>query len=376
MRSEAPPLAAISLTWRDAPGAERATAAAPIGEATQRSLEREGARGIVEIHTCARSLWLVSADEPAWVGALWQSHVARPLHAGALPALLVGEEAFRFALRVAVGLDSYVQGEADIGGQCTSAFLAARTAGHSDAVLNQLGQSIARVVTKGREEGFIRPNRGLGQLAVEHLITLGADTTRPVGVVGLGDIGKRVVASLRRAGWDAVAYNRSPHPDARPLGTLARAGHQALVVCTAGPAGWFSPPVGARTIVDLGVPSQCAARGSTGVTVVSIDQLLQGDPRALPALRLGESASAVETELAGLLRRVRSLQRRRGLTGMGEVRDRFLAQDLEPLLAEATAGLPEHQRRRVLRAAQGAIRKFNHRMLGWLKEELAVEERS
>lgn len=372
MQPEAPPLAAVSLTWRDAPGAERSQAAAPMDDTTRRSLKRQGARGIVEIHTCARSLWLVAADEPAWAGALWQSHVARALPSGALPKLLVGEEAFRFALRVAVGLDSYVQGEADIGGQCLAAFDAAREEGHADGVLNQLGQSIARVIAQGREEGFIRPNRGLGQLSVETLTRLGADTARPVGVVGLGDIGKRAMASLRRAGWEGVAYNRSPRSDAQSLAALSRGGHEALIVCTAGPPRWFRPPPGVRFVVDLGVPAQCAAGGSAHV--VGIDELLAGDPRALPAARLEASAGAVEAELRGLLRRVRSLQRRRGLAAMNHIRDAFLAHDLEPLLADATADLPAHQRRRVLRAAQGALRQYNHRLLGWLKEELAVEE--
>lgn len=372
-------LSVVSLTWRDAPGAVRGRLATPVEEDERRSLKRQGARGMAEVHTCARSTWIFSATEPGWVGALWQAQTARRLgelysshdeegRRSPLPALYVGEDAFRHVLRVAVGLESYVQGEADIGGQVGRALEAARLAHRSDVVLNQLGQSVARLVTRGRNEGFIRPNRGLGQLAVERLTRMGADLSRPVGVVGLGDIGRRVMASLRRAGGaPPVAYNRSGRGEARPLGELAAGGHEALIVCTAGPEGWFEPPPGVRLLVDLGVPRQV---GRYAGVRVGMDALLAGDPLCLPDERLRLSASAVEEELGDLFERLRSVQVRRGLEGMNMLRDTFLAEELTALLGDALDGLPLERRRRLVRAAESAIRRYNHLVLNQVKQEL------
>lgn len=377
-------LSVVSLTWRDAPGAIRGLLAAPMEEEERRSLKRQGARGIAEVHTCARSTWILSAGEAEWVGTLWQAQTARRLgevsathgvdgRINLLPTLYSGEDAFRHVLRVAVGLESYVQGEADIGGQVGRALEGARLAQRSDVVLNQLGQSVARLVTRGRNEGFIRPNRGLGQLAVERLVRMGADLTRPVGVVGLGDIGRRVMASLRRAGASPIAYNRSGRGEARPLGELAAGGHPYLIVCTAGPEGWFVPPPGTEMVVDLGVPRQIGAFDGPRV---GIDALLAGDPLCLPDERLRNSAIAVEEELIDLFERLRSVQMRRGLEGINVLRDTFLAEELTGLLGDALEGLPMERRRRIVRAAEGVIRRYNHLVLNQVKQELTPVDES
>lgn len=362
-----PPLALVSLTWREAPGAVRARAVEPVDDELRRSLRRQGVRGLIEIHTCARSTWVLSAETPAWAGALWQARVRR--QAGVVPSVVDGEAAFSQLLRIAVGLDSYVQGEADIGGQVMRAFDQAREAGTSDVVLNQCGQSVAHLVAEGRDRGFVRPNRGVGRLSVEALDRLGVGRARPVGVVGLGDIGRRVMASLRRVAWEGVGYNRSPKPGALPLTALAQGEHEALVVCTAGPPGHLQVPDGVRVVVDIGLPAQVAPR--PGVRIIGLDELLRGDVLALPSERLQRAEEAVAREAAILLQRVRTIQLRRGLSGMTELRDSFLADTLEAAMEEALVGLDEEARRRVLRASAGAIRRYNHRVLGWLKQELA-----
>ena len=53
-------LSVVSLTWRDAPGSIRGHLGAPMGEEERRSLKRQGDRGIAEVHTCARSTWILS----------------------------------------------------------------------------------------------------------------------------------------------------------------------------------------------------------------------------------------------------------------------------------------------------------------------------
>lgn len=370
MSAEAP-LVAVSLTWREASSTVRARAALPLGDTLYAGLRAHGVEGLVEVHTCARSLWLAAAQHGAWVGSLLQSHVAARAGGEVLPVVYEGVDAARHALRVAVGLDSYVQGESDIGGQFLAAFDDARAAGHSAVALNLLHQSAARLLAEGREQGFVRPNRGLGALSVSALMERGVDLAVPVGVVGAGSIGGRVVGALRRAGAATpIVYNRTPRPDTRPLDTIAAGGHHALVVCTAGPARWFTPPPSAAWTIDLGLPAQVA----DGPGVLGLDAILAGDPQRLPEERVRTAEDAVEREIGGLLARVRAAHWQRGLAGAANLRDQFLDQELETWLAEAIGALPEEHQRKVREAARGALRQYSHRMITWIKQELGRTE--
>ncbi len=371
MSADVAPLVAVSLTWREASSGMRARANAPIEAALYEGLRAHGVEGVVEVHTCARSLWLCATPQAPWVGALLQSSVAARTGGAVLPVVYEGVEAARHALRVAVGLDSYVQGESDIGGQFLAAFDAARTAGHGAVTLNLLQQSAARLLTEGRELGFVRPNRGLGQLAVSALLERGVDLGVPVAVLGAGAIGGRVVASLRRAGAASpVVYNRTPRADTLPLDAVGAGGHVAAVVCTAGPARWFTPDPALSLVVDLGLPAQVVE----GPAVVGLDALLAGDPRRLPDERLRAAEDAVEREIGGLLARVRTVHWQRGLAGASVLRDQFLDNELDLHFAEVLAGLSEDQQRKMRTAARGALRQYSHRMLTWIKQELAGPE--
>ncbi|MDP2316138.1 MAG: hypothetical protein Q8P41_24790 [Pseudomonadota bacterium] len=371
MSPDSAPLVAVSLTWREASSAMRARASAPLDPALYTALRAHGVEGLVEVHTCARSLWLAATAQAPWVGALLQSNVAARCGGEVLPVVYEQVDAARHALRVALGLDSYVQGESDIGGQFLAAFDAARAAGHSAVTLNLLQQSASRLLSEGREAGFVRPNRGLGQLAVTALLSRGVDLSVPVAVIGAGAIGGRVVASLRRAGAaPPTVYNRTPRLETLPLDQVAGGGHAAAVVCTAGPARWFLPGAGLSVVVDLGMPAQVADVPAC----VGLDALLAGDPLRLPDERLRAAEDAVEREIGGLLARVRTVQWQRGLAGASTLRDQFLDNELDHLLADATCGLSEDQQRKVRMAARGALRQYSHRMLTWIKQELSVPE--
>lgn len=360
-------LAAVGLSWRDAPTRVRSRAAERFSDEEWAGLRTQGGRGLVELHTCARSLWVVAGESPTWLGALVQSRAAARAGLATFPQVRVGADAASFVLRVAVGLDSFVQGESDVGRQVRGAFETARKAERSDVTLNLLAQSVAQLIAAGREGGWIRKNRGVGQLAVDALVRAEVPRTAEVGVVGAGDIGRRVVASLKRAGWvDPVVYNRTRVPHAKPLEDLAHAEHRAWVVCTAAPHAWFSAPDGAL-VVDLGAPAQVVG------PAVGLDTLLVGDPLALPAERVRLAEAAVEREVGAFLVRLAAGERRRGLDGTRRVRDRFLAEQLGPLLDEALAPLAPDQRKRVLRATEHAIRQYNHQVVRWLRDELDVE---
>ncbi len=353
-------LAAVSLSFRDAPTAVRVRASAPVDETAMARLRAQGVTGLVEVHTCARSLWLAAGEHPGWTGSLLQSMVGARVGNAGLPLTYTGSDALRHTLRVSVGLESFVQGEADVGGQVTAAFDAARAQGRSCLLLNTLQQATAHLLAEGRERGFVRANRGLGHLAVLALQARGADRSRPVGVVGAGAIGGRVIASLRRAGWaEPVVYNRTPKPGTLPLSAIGE--HEAIVLCTAGPTPWFVAGPTHRHVVDLGLPPQASGEA------IGLDGLLAGDELRLSPSRVSEAERAVEQELGAMLRRVRAPHR--GLAGVQALRDQFLEQELAALLAGAVGELSEDQQRRVVAAARGALRQYSHRMITLLRDE-------
>lgn len=362
MRPERAPLAAVTLTFREAPTSVRARAAERIPDDAMEALRQQGVRGIVEAHTCARSLWLISAENAAWAGALVQSHVASRLGGEVLPQNLVGEDAFRHALRVAIGLESPVEGEGDIGNQLATAFASGQLAERSCAVLNLLQQSCARVVSVGRTAGFVRPMKGLGALSVAVMEREGVTRSEPVAVVGGGVIGRRVHDALRRAGYaDIAIYNRTPRPDCHPLSLLSKRVFAGIIVCTAGPTHGIDAK--ARVVIDLGVPAQVA--GPT----IGLDALLSG-----PGLRLSGEARAlaelaVERELTELFAKTRGLQARRAIGHTQDLRDRFVSDRLDAIFGPALDDLSPAQRKRVLEAARGAIRHYNHEVVTWLRGE-------
>ena len=360
MRPERAGVATLTLTWRDAPTSARQRASTALDDAAWTALVGQGVEGMVPLATCARSMWFLAAEHAPWAAALVQSALAARTGGEHLPAIRVGDEALRHALAVAAGLDSYAEGEADIGAQFAEAFSEARRARRSCRTLNLLAQAAARVVTAGRASGFVRSTRGLAPLAVEALRKAGISRDETVAVAGTGAIGARVVEALRRDGHGPVArYNRTPSPGVAPLAELGA--ERAVVVCTAAPAPWFDVPAGA-VVVDLGSPRQ--ARGPA----LDLDGLLSGAGLRLSADKRAIAEAVIDAEHAALEARLAGLQRQRALEGLRSLRDDFLAREVDGLFAGPMADLGADQRRRVMAAARAAIRSYNHQVVAWLRE--------
>ncbi len=351
----APGFVTVTTTWRDASASARARAHGLFGDRS--ALNRIGADGLVVLHTCARSAWWASTAEPAWVGAIVAAQVERSVGVG--PTVRTGEEALRHALEVAIGLDSFVQGESDIGRQVHEAF--AVEDDRRDRTLNLLAQAVEQVRHRGRAEGFVRANTGVGALAVEQLREALGSTDAVVGVVGLGEIGSRVVAALKRNGWpEAVAYNRSAREGARPLAHAEP--HDAWIVCTAGPSGWFVPPGLARVVIDLGVPPQVGELPAL-TRRIGVDELVAGPTRSLSTEAVLAARVAVDEGVAALVARLAAPQNRLGR--VRDVRDKFIADIDQHVVVE---GLSVEQMGAVRKAARAAVRAYTHQVIRALGE--------
>jgi glutamyl-tRNA reductase len=206
----------------------------------------------------------------------------------------------------------------------------------------------------------------MGHLAVDTLLKHGVKPTTTVAVLGAGKIGHQVMASLERAGFAPPAvYNRSARDGARPLAEAAAAGHAAYVVCTAAPEAWFAPPAGAAVVVDLGRPGQVAG------ACQDLDALLAGFGLRLPDEARARAEALVHDAVAHWHTRQRLHASQHVLARVQSLRDSFVQERLEALLAPAIEGLDAPTRKRVLHATKTVVRRYSHEVLGALKETVS-----
>lgn len=250
----------IGVSWRTCTSARRVAL---------RALDALAPTSII-LHTCARDAWLLRGD-----GARLQEAI---IGAGFLASELdvrMDRAAVERLFEVAVGLDSAVEGEADVGRQVRAAL-----AESDPSVVGVLDHTLARLLRLGRRKGWVREGQGVAALTVRALPTEGM-----VGVVGAGRLGMQVVRLL---GDRAVSYNRTNIPGARPLSTLVPA--DVWVVATAAEKAWFKPPEPYRQLLDLGHPGQALPDERR----CSLDTLLLGAQGRLPPSLLAAARRAVQ----------------------------------------------------------------------------------
>lgn len=238
----------LGVSWRVASSARRAGL---------RALDVPGA---VAIHTCARDAWLVDGDGPVLDGF----EVDRR----------EGHDAIARLFAVACGLDSAVQGEADVGRQVRQALAASS---HSAAPV--LDHVLRRLLRQGRREGWIREGHGVATLAMREV-----RDAATVGIVGAGAMGTQLARLL---GPRARLYNRTPREGARPLEAIEPA--PTWIVVTAAPVPWFRPPEPYGRLVDVGHPAQTFDDPRR----TSLDALLAAAAARLDAEMLARAEHAV-----------------------------------------------------------------------------------
>lgn len=180
------------------------------------------------------------------------------------------EAAVTHLFEVAAGLDSAVIGESEILGQVRGAWESAMSQGVSRSALNQLFRHALEVGKRARTETAIgRATASVSHAAVEMARELlGSLAGRRVLVVGAGDMGEGVAASLSRAGAaQVVVVNRSPeraHALAEKVGAKV-ASYDALT----------------RELADADVVVSCTGSGAPIITESMVGGVRPGTDRAL-----------------------------------------------------------------------------------------------
>ena len=333
------------------------------------AIHNELASGALMLETCHRvEAYLTSADDA-------ERFVA------AVPAggrALVGEQAIRHAITVAVGRDSVVVGEDQILHQLRTSVDAARHGGSLDPAVERL---FAVALQAGRRARSWRqgPQRSLADVALASIEEqAGTIRGRDVLVVGAGRMGRLAARAAVAAGAVVAVANRSPdgakalaascHARVESFDPNTRIGSYAGVIVALGGA-W---PIGAATIgalaksetiaVDLSVPAAVPLR----LAEVLGRRLITADTLALagtgPAVHEGSTArldALIDRTTAEFLAWLKSRDARATAEALVEHADRQRAvelaalwqrlPDLEPEAREAIEAMTQHLATRLLR---------------------------
>ncbi len=235
---------------------------------------------------------------------------------GRSPYAFVRDGALERLIRVASGLDSLNPGEDQIMRQVRSAYLSARDAGRTDAVLSYAFERALRAAKRVRREVALAPIRtslfSLARPELERRLPTGAT----VLVLGAGEIGALAARSLRDIGMRVILANRTParaEALADELGVEAAALADVLAYPPKADALVCATPVrelvdeellrasGARVCVDLGVPRNVdplAARAAE-VRLLDVDALQDAGAKRRTELasKLAEAERLVLAEL-------------------------------------------------------------------------------
>jgi glutamyl-tRNA reductase len=262
---------------------------------------RDAIREVTVLSTCGRTeIYLVAerfhgahADITEFLAGL----AGMPLD-GLHPHLLSlhDDAAASHLFEVAAGLDSMVLGESEILGQVRTAWHIAAESGGVGTTLDLLFRHALRAGKRARAETAIgRGTTSISHAAVELAAErLGSLAGRRVLVVGAGDIGAGVVASLRKRGVAEISVaNRSAHRGRALAGKVggqvialddladALSASDVVISCAAGSEGLITGELllgrgdAALLIVDIGLPRNVdrAVADLPGISLLNLDDV-------------------------------------------------------------------------------------------------------
>jgi glutamyl-tRNA reductase len=349
------------------------------------------ADGFVELVTCNRNEWIVSAKDPKWAASLLRGQMISRLGPGAgkwfSPYVMIGGEAALHVLRVAVGLESLMLGERQVSGQLNNAIEKARRAGSSSRVLNGLGTAAGHLAKAAAKAAFMgKASVGVHSLAIEYLRSrLPQEKSRNVALAGLGTIGKRVLGILEQdRSFKARVFNRTVPQGGRlhvaPLAELrqALASVDAAVICTGSPHPVLKiadlprrQALNPLVIVDIGIPEQVERGAVQGVEIVGLDDLV-----AFHAGRRSGQAAVDAKGLEGLIEAAlgefRFFCRQERITGIIDTMQKnhgtLVYEEIPGVLEKRLPGVPRDVRTRLEKELRTAITDYTRGVLKTIRE--------
>jgi len=420
------PLAVVGVDFRRAPARKRGRLLLSDEERLSfaAQLRRSNAAdGLACLDTCNRTEWIVSAEEPTWAAEILRTQMltrergttgaGAGAEAGAencgaragaeaedksnghlVPYVYVGEEAARHLFEVAAGLESFVVGEKEIASQLHRAFERSRGEEIGSPVLNGVGMAMGRLTRDTHRIDLTGDGpRGVHDVAVAFLTTRFENPPK-VAVVGLGQIGEKVVRSLRRAGLKPRLCNRTVpvtwtgDETVEPLDRLEALLTEVdvAVVCTAAPkpvvgSALLEKRVGAQPIllVDLGIPAQVDAALNTDrdlAEVADLEVLQQEAERRVVAswADLTHVRQRVGQAIGELEKFCRERRYSRLLQSTQERHQRYIRVDIPRVIQEAAGDLPAQTRNRLEAEIKGLVRSYTNAVFRDIREIIGAEE--
>ena len=390
--AEAPvPLVVVGCDFRVASSRWRSRLVLSADEAlelTEALRRTDAADGFADLNTCNRNEWLVSTEQPEWVGELLRAQMKQRIGLDEAPWFepyaYHGAAAVDHVLRVAVGLESLIVGERQIAGQLQHALENARERGTSSRVLNGLGAAAGRLVRASLRRGCLSgAGVGVHSLSLRFLEQQLAGRERSdVLVVGLGSIGRQVAAMFDIApAFRTLRCNRTIAPEqadrVHPLATLPELLREvdAAVLCTGAPYPILTPddlparsPERPLTVVDIGIPEQ-GPRGALAenVTLVGLDELV--------AFHLGERSDDLrpvcecERQVDFSLGEFRTFCGQPAYAGILDTVHRQHGHFVKEDLPAAVAELPDDVRGRVAEELRERIRDYTSEVLRSIRSQ-------
>ena len=366
-----------------------------------------GVHGCAVLTTCSRTELYVHAASlaaarraaadsvrPVCGRRLQVGRARRPVPDGGEVAAFVrtGPDAVEHLLRVAAGIESPVLGDAQVLGQVKAAYLAARDAGVTDAVVNRLFETALRAGRRARRETGIGRGSTSAASAAAALVARAASPlgTRRVVIVGAGEtasIAARHIARLHPAAL--VVVNRTPAraealareigASTLPLDALAGALRDADVVVSATSRRepvialeQMAPAMRARPArpllaVDLAVPRdidwRCAALPN--VRLHAIDDVQAEATRRLAAR--AAHVPAVEAIVAEEIERFGDWQAAHDAAAVIRAVRTRIEQAHWRVAASGVVSLPPGDRARAERASRRLLGRALHGPTVWLR---------
>jgi len=398
------PLTVVGVDFRRAPARQRDQLL--LSDAERQDLARELGRseiadGLACLDTCNRTEWIATSAEPLWAAEVLRSQMigrdsgnsgSEEGFSPLVPYVRVGADAARHLFEVAAGLESFVVGEHEIAAQLHRALERSRTEKTASPILNGVGKVVGRLTRDTHRIDLTgRGPRGVHDLAVDYLRTHRRHADKVV-VVGLGQIGEKVVRSLRRARVDPILCNRSlgvgwvGDVPVQPLHRLPEllADADAAVLCTAAPQPVLreehvTDRQGAipLLVVDLGIPVQADPRiRPTRVEIADLETLQQASERQQMASWV--DIMHVQHRVARAVAEFEDFCQERHLTLLlrrtQERHERYIRVEIPKLLDATLPDLVPGDRSRLESELKGLVRRYTNAVFRDVKDLIHPEE--